>query len=225
MSDRLVFVCGTPSGGTSCIAGMLSALGVDMGESSDAPGVRGYVTHEDTAVQRFFSTKPGDGPPILRQRMDIRGYLAYRRDRNPEGRIGVKGSALWWLDDPESETLPLDIVRVTRPLEDAIRSDQRILGGVRGPGGTREQLPWDLETRVEFAGRIAAAWWGGEELCSLIPPVVTVDYRAVIGDPMEYVYDLVNALKLPADVDSINRAAATVRRPPARPCKSSEQRV
>lgn len=111
-TDRLIFVLGTPSGGTSCVAGILHHLGVDMGNPLPEPGVRGYVTHEDRDVSDFIEERDGAEPAMIRQRLDLRAYLAHRRELQPSGRLGVKGSALWWLDDTDPASLPLDIVRV-----------------------------------------------------------------------------------------------------------------
>jgi hypothetical protein len=206
MSDRLIYVVGTPSGGTSAVAGVLHHLGVDMGEYPSEAGMRGYTTFEDIETATFKVTPSGHGSRVVRQRLRMRDYIAYRRERQRRGiRIGTKGSALWWLDEPNPEELPIDIVRVLRPIEHAIRGDARVQQIMANDHQSKPA--WTPKRRIDRAQAIAATWAAGEMLTEVIEPVISLHFADLVAKPQKIIGELVNALKITPSENQIDAAA------------------
>lgn len=115
----------------------------------------------------------------------LRNFRAYCEMRLSQalGRIGVKIGANVWLGDPDPASLPVDIVRVTRPLEDSIRSNLRY-GGETGQDAIRRAM------------QIGGYWQACEDLSRVRPPVATVSYYDLLRDPSGAILGLAAALEL-----------------------------
>ena len=194
-SDRLIYIAGTPSGGTSAVAGALHHLGVDMGNYTLREHVRGYAMFEDTGMSDFKITPEGDRPIILRQRFRLREYIAFRQEhQRPGQRIGFKGSALYWLGEPDLDNLEADIVLVHRPLEHSILSDQRIWSIV--PKRRDDIAPLTTDEVIEHAAGIAGAWSAKNQLRYAIAPAAEVKYYDLLTDPRMQLITLCHKLHL-----------------------------
>lgn len=184
MTDRVIYVLGTPSGGTSCVAGILHHLGVDMGDVPP-PGAhrRPYPTFEDRRCARF-KAEPTEAQKFIMQGggRDFRAYLEMRLvEAKKRGTIpGVKIGSAYWLGDPDPASLPVTIVKVDRPLEDSIRSDWRY-----------QQAEYTIDTRdpdrllddqrILRAAQMAGYWMAKERLCEMVEPTVTVDFYKLLA--------------------------------------------
>jgi hypothetical protein len=192
--SRLIFVTGTPSGGTSAIAGALHYLGVDMGKFPTNPGIRGYATYEDVNTHVFKLNIPGQGPTILRQGLRLRDYIAYRQGHAKKGqRIGVKASALYWMTEQSPGTLPIDWLVVHRPLEDAIESDQRIQAMIAEDRGRNELTPVDLVYR---GAAIGGAFAAKDMICQVFDPALELDFYETLESPKDAVILMCEAFGL-----------------------------
>ncbi|GAG08262.1 unnamed protein product, partial [marine sediment metagenome] len=123
--SKVIWVVGTPSGGTSAAAGILHHLGVDMGEPM--PTMRPYLTFEDRNGRRFDRPTGEDeavalvaGPKGGRR---FRDYLEWRLEQANGRLCGVKLGASYWMGDPDPATLPVRILKVNRPWESSVNSD------------------------------------------------------------------------------------------------------
>lgn len=201
--DRLIFVLGTPSGGTSAVAGMLSRLGVDMGQSIRSR--RPYAIFEDRRVRDYACPAPeGDVTRqiIPSQRDTWRDFRAYceMRLREAHGRpCGVKIGSTAWLGDPDPGSLPIRIVRVRRPLEHSIRSNWKY-GKEQGQKAIRRAM------------QVTGYWACCEELCRIAPHlhVHTIDFYALLETPAIHVAGLVHALELEPEREQMRKAAAFI---------------
>lgn len=199
LSNRVLWVVGTPNGGTSAVAGVLFHLGVDMGNPPASPP-RTYPTFEDARIGNF---RMEDG------RYDFRGYLEKRIAAAGPGTIpGVKVSSLFWTWYRFPLTLPVVPIFVDRPLELSIRSSHRLW---------EEERAARLESKIypevflaETAGHIGQLWSAKERLRLLCYkrrfPYVGVNFEELLGRPGEVVRYLVGRLGLPATGEDIANA-------------------
>lgn len=196
MNNKLIFVAGHPSGGTSCVAGILHHLGVNMGEIRLAPGTRGYVTFEDSRM-----TKCGaEG---------FRDFITARIAEGP-GRAGLKGSATYWMADEEPSTLPIELLVVHRPLDDSIDSMLRLwtTNETRKARLAQEVNPMQfLRHRAEG---IAGSRFGVKMLSSIIEPTLEVDYQTVVESPQMSVIQIQHAFDLGCPTESFQAAVRSV---------------
>ncbi len=210
MSNPGIYVCGTPRGGTSCVAGILHHLGVDMGQFKPE-GPDGYCTFEDTRAATFtrpMGRYPGDhvlaffaGADGFR---DFRAYLEMREYEAKGTPWGCKLGTNYPLSDPDPATLPVRWVFVDRPLEVSIRSD------------AAKMKP---ENPVERAMQIAGYWAGKEWLKLLVSHAAEpIDYAPFVawaagGEGLVglVVRDLADDLGLDASESAITLAAEFVR--------------
>lgn len=194
-ADRLIYVLGTPSGGTSCVAGILHHLGVDMGDVSSEPTARGYVSFEDQRAVEFVAESPrGEGDPLLPLLGGYRRFRDYIEVRLESARYfgvraGVKLGSKYWLADANPETLPLEIVRVRRPWPEVLASDLKYRERVVGH-------PLDDLEQVERAAAMGGYWHAAELLASKIPPVVEVEWSDVLTHTMDVVRAIYRGLNL-----------------------------
>ena len=188
--QRLICVAGTGSGGTSCVAGILHHLGVDMGRFMDRTGVRGYTTYEDTDAAGFRNGL------IL----DIDAYVQFRMAAEGPWPRGFKWNLNWTRWDVDD--LPLRIVHIRRPLEDSIASDRRIF----------DQLSPDRALRAvsERAGRVAQQWLLAHELAAGKNSVTALDFYPLLEERRLHVTALAAALGLPTEGARFNAAVRFV---------------
>jgi hypothetical protein len=218
VNNRLIAVLGVGSGGTSCIAGILYALGVDMGTLTLTPrkklAARNYHTYEDENMVRFRLGRQ-KGPDcgwwaVNRYRFDWHAYYQYRIEtRGPNRPIGVKCSSgnLYEIRDDPSLKDQLAIVRVLRPLEDVIRAED-----VRFRTANCAMPPEQIDHAMAHrAGHGARGWYATEKVCEDIPPTCEVDYEATLADPAATVSRLIDSLDLKPSPLAIETAVASVR--------------
>lgn len=190
LAGNLIFVAGCPSGGTSCVAGVLHHLGVDMGRFIDRPGIRGYTTYEDTTANQF---KDASG------RLKVAAYVNHRLN-SPGGSLrGFKHTPLW-LDC--AADLPLQIIHVRRPLEDSIVSDWAKVQTVAGAN------------QRERAGTVARAWMAARQVAARYPLIATVDFYTLLAERVLCVTSLAQALGLPTEGPKWRAAVGSVRTRP-----------
>jgi hypothetical protein len=191
-------VCGTQSGGTSLIAGMLHYLGVDMGSFPTTPGIRGYATYEDVSMKatyedvsmkyyRLMPEPPEPYPVPIQQRFRLREYIKDRREKAGAQRFGAKMSSTYWLGFDLSE-LGIDVVLVNRPLEDSIQSDWRIWCE-RHKDCRPTTLAWQ-------AASVAWSFAMKDILREMFPPVLELDFYETLTSPMDAVVDMSATLGL-----------------------------
>lgn len=163
MTNPGIYVCGTPRGGTSCVAGILHHLGVDMGEF-DPVGPDGYCTFEDKRASNYkrpLGRHAGDSVLTFmagaNSGRDFRAYLAMREEEADGKPWGCKLGTIYPLSDPEPETLPLRWVFVDRPLETCIRSD-RAKTKPENPIERSMQMAGYWAAKEQFKDRVPAAY-------------------------------------------------------------------
>lgn len=185
---KVIWVVGTPNGGTSCVAGILHHLGVDMGDVSLEPTNREYVVFEDRRLNEYKAK-------------NFRGYLAMRI--NAAGglrRVGVKCGAWYWMEDPSPETLPVQVVMVDRPVEDSMRSSLR-----RHHADTRPLN--ELQEVRHKVGGIGEAWAAKVLLQLKIEPALRVEFRRLLADPRREVERIAARLRLDPRQSQLAQAA------------------
>jgi hypothetical protein len=180
---RVIWVLAVPSSGTSCIAGVLHHLGVDMGVSPGVNERRGYQMFEDieAGFYAFAPTSPLD--KLLNQRLNIREYLSYRFYKNPRGRIGMKALPTSFLYDSMKDpaSLQVEILDVRRPLEDSIIADQNRMA--QRPMRSTEEMPATVFQHCNRAGGLAAMWTARDFLLKLHPAKLTVQFYEFLEQP------------------------------------------
>lgn len=177
--DRLIYVVGAPCSGTSLVAGMLHHLGVDMGEGHWLESSRPYPTFEDARCKEYVAEPTPAQEFIMGGGRDFRAYCEMRL-REANGRpCGVKIGAAYWLGDPDPKTLPVRLVHVERPLEDAILSDWKYQ--------VAEGREDSAESRILRAAQMAGYWGAASSLCRFIRPTMGFEYASDLDLPDVFV--------------------------------------
>jgi hypothetical protein len=207
MTDKVIYVIGTPNGGTSVVAGVLHHLGVDMGQFPLGPKTRSYTTFEDVQVARFKT------PDELKKSIDtrvpwypisIRAYLQQRlKDANGK-RVGVKHSCLFLLADEEPETLPILPVFVWRDLEKAIRAGQKFWKDERGDVIAEQKHPHLFCTHQ--AGPIARSWVGMQTLREMFPDSTQYYFDNILRNAEDWIKHMVCELDLEVSPEQFQKA-------------------
>ena len=204
---RLIWIPAVPSSGTSCVAGILRALGVDMGITRKETS-RGYEMVEDVELSFFTFNQHSELDSLLKQRINFRDYLQFRffkaRDR-PTERLGVKALASAWMLDQDPLSLPVDILDVDRPLPEVLMSDQRRVAGAAQRNGTEPLSPY---RHIARAGGVAAQWMAKLQLYSMLPPKLSISYESVLRNPEEAVLRIVRAFEIEVETEPWRVAAA-----------------
>jgi uncharacterized HAD superfamily protein/hypoxanthine phosphoribosyltransferase len=170
----VVAVVGVGRSGTSCVAGMLSKLGVTMGDDlkpADAHNPRGY--YEDNELLRFMESGPKTNEETVEW---LRDWLSKRRGN------GIVGCKHPWLCDkiPEMrEAWPnVKIVATSRYLDDVISS--------------LKEAQWHVDDSRDTLRRQIAA--RDNDIARLKIPVLNLEYGRVIADPADAVRSIVRFL-------------------------------
>lgn len=197
MTSPFLYVTGTPSGGTSCLAGVLHQLGVNLGRWHDGAGQRGYTTFEDQDATGFRVDPSGSAAPHqLRLRFRLADYVRHRKALDPYGRLGLKGPAFHPLREP---LRGLQVVVVERPLADSIESDLRIHRQIRIAKNRPSMTPIE---ECERASEIAAAWAAARRLDA----VLRIPFYGLLEQPLPTLQLLVSTLKLDPSPGMIDAA-------------------
>lgn len=148
MSHKPIFITGMDFSGTSMLASMFRAAGVDMGDVETAEDVRhvlgiraiGYRTFEDkplvdlltapALLADFLLNFPYIDPDWLdKVYASVLAYIDERTERSLGKRWGAKSNGLVWLAlHPKFHELPVQWVTTLRPLEDVMGSAWEKLG-------------------------------------------------------------------------------------------------
>jgi len=186
-------VLGVPRSGTSCVAGCLHRLGVDMGEGhfqpNDWANPKGY--YEDMRWRlrtqritgRGYSLKAANIESIGQRQRAV--YHALALECAQRKLWGMKdpwlcfvGSFIWpILEDCDVETR---LVVVRRPREASIASVAGHLHRTYGDNGNAERI---IDTWLSGLDRQLSLWRG---------PVHIVDYDRLVTDPLPHVQALAN---------------------------------
>jgi hypothetical protein len=213
---RLIVVLGTCSGGTSCVAGILHHLGVNMGRVSlDPSKARGYAQYEDADLNRFKQLRnqgprPGGGWTVNQYLFDWQGYQRHREQSRDDRPIGVKcsgGDVLTYRHHPYVRE-GVRVVRVTRSLDTVVAKEtdrwaRLHLGRLKG-----EELDYAI---TERAGYAAKTWMATELVCREIPPVATVLYESALQTTEAVVRDLAKKLGMKPSAEQVAAAVGSVR--------------
>lgn len=161
----MILVLGVPSGGTSCMAGVLRRLGVDMGVL-DGPRPRPYDTHECSLCYQevvhpvWPGLMPNQEPCCMVTR--FRQYIARRPPT-----AGVKVNELVWMGHcPAVADLGLKVIEITRPLDDCLRSVARYAG-----------------TGVEVSARMGVMAMARDVFRARVAPEISVAFPALLRKP------------------------------------------
>ena len=197
MSSRCAMLLGVPRSGTSCTAGVLHRLGVDMGQGHFQPkdwaNPKGY--YEDMrwrlATQRItgrgYSLKAAAIEAVGKQQRQIWRQLA--REDAQKRYWGMKdpwlcfvGRFIWPI--LEQEHIDVRMIVTHRPRAASVASVRAHLNRTYHGKGNAETI---IDTWQRGLDRQLREWSG---------PVFHVDYDALVLDPMptvkalgEYVYD------------------------------------
>lgn len=165
MTDRkFIMVVGMPRGGTSIVSKMLIELGVNMGESF--VNSNHYPNYEDKGLHGVIGGYAAWRNEQARvgcvQR--VRDYMLRRLDE-VDGPVGAKFPCLSNLYGAHGwDTLPIRVIHVIRPLEEAIESDLKNYTGLRR----------DRAGKVERAAEYGRMWWSQQRFLEAYEPVWTV---------------------------------------------------
>jgi hypothetical protein len=198
LQNRIIMVAGLPSGGTSAVAGMLHHLGVDMGRcrsldeqrqaAKALSSSRRYMGYECTALYQKFRQQPpmdADAAYVM-----VRRYI--RKRLEVQGRHGFKNNPAVWLGlaSHDVESLPIDVLHITRDVEDTFDSDIKYTG-------------YD-ENRAKLRGLLHMSL---HRLVRRVPPQLTLRYSDVVDNPLKAVAETVEAFRLDASWTSMSNAA------------------
>jgi hypothetical protein len=201
----LIWVLAVPSSGTSCVAGLLYYLGVNMGQvDNEANRNRGYKMFEDIAIGMFSFSPNSQLDRLLNQRIRLREYCHYRAHVDPPGPIGVKTLPTAWAQDRDPASLPVVVVDVRRPLKDSIDADQARMAS--RPLRDAKARPGTVFEHWGRASGVAAMDVARDQLLSIIPAAVTLDYYEVLEKPMAAIDALCTGLGLNPDGEQIDDA-------------------
>jgi hypothetical protein len=205
-TETIIYVLGTPSGGTSVAAGILHHLGVYMGNIPPLPGKRGYMTFECRNARQYVPESPNPVAEVVAGKGGSRNFRAYLRwrlsiaDSAPQG---VKLGAAYWLGDPDPASLPIRILRVHRPLIDSIRSDARYQRAIRDS--------FTAEDHVLRCAQIAGYFVAADELCLMIRPTLQLQFcNDLLGDPTRSVKDICRSFNIHATQAQESAAISSV---------------
>ena len=168
MEDRkFIMVLGLPRGGTSLVAKMLIELGVNMGESF--VNSNHYPNYEDKGFHAVISGYAAWGNE--QKRADcvkrVRDYMHKRLDE-VAGPVGAKFPCISNLYGAEGwDTLPIRVVYVKRPLEDAIESDLKNYTGKNR----------DRAGKFNRAAEYGRMWWSQQRFLEHYEPEVTIKHE------------------------------------------------
>jgi hypothetical protein len=210
---RLIWIPAVPSSGTSCVAGILHHLGVDMGKVHDEQNFnRGYQMFEDLDVGLFAYIPNSDLDRLLNQRVRFAEYCNFRLAESPPGRIGVKAlpTAWIWCDDPKR--LPVDVLNVTRPLKDAVDADQKRMSN--RPNRVADAQPATAFEHLKRAGGLTSMDVARDMLLSIHPPKLTLEFYDVLAEPLAAIESICGAFDLQPTDEQIDDALRFVKPKP-----------
>ena len=190
---RLIWIPAVPSSGTSLIAGVLHALGVNMGNVGSVNQRRGYAMYEDLDMGFFTFSPNAPLDSLVNQRIRLREYINYRFHKE-DGPVGVKTLPTAWIYDKDPASLPVKTVEVHRPTEDAQRADQERMAS--RPDRDPAELPATAFQHMNRYGGVAAMAWARDQLRQFIEPSAVVDFYAFLDDPQAEMEKLCAALEL-----------------------------
>ena len=191
--SRAILVMGIPRSGTSCVAGILHQLGVNMGaghfQSKDKFNQRGYF--EDLRWRMLTQRMTGRGYSLRAATLTTvpkgirRGYRKLARQCSQEPLWGVKdpwfcfvpGRAAWTQIRKAGTDVRMVIVR-----RDLQASRQSVAKHLRSSYGSR----------YGRAGHIVRAWYAASvmRLAEFDGPVLEIHYEELIDEPGAYVREL-----------------------------------
>ncbi len=197
MNSRCLMVLGVPRSGTSCVAGVLHKLGVNMGaghfQPDDWANSKGYFEdmrwrlRTQRITGRGYSLKAASIESIGQRQKAL--YRALARECATQKLWGMKdpwlcfvGRFLWPI--LKSQGVEVRMVVTHRPREASIASVRSHLYRTYRGKGNAERI---IDTWLDGQARQLSEWAG---------PVHHVDYDALVSDPMpnvqalaEYAYD------------------------------------
>ena len=213
---KIIWIPAVPSSGTSAAAAVLHHLGVSMGKRNHVAwtDMRGYDMWEDPDFFLFGAEWGYMGlktEAVARRHFRMRHYINYRFIQEPEGRLGFKGLPAWAFDDQEPTSLPIEILDVVRPLEDAIMSDFRRNNDRPNRHGPRAgvKAPTAEESRLR-AGSLSTCWMAKHQLFMAHKPVYQVEFYDLLARPQEHVEGIVEAFGLTPTDKQIGNAIAVI---------------
>ena len=211
---RMIVIPAVPSSGTSCVAGILHHLGVNMGNVNNRVTTkhtkqRGYEQYEDVDTAMFTSEVNGLIDHLINQKIRFLHYLNYRYLLNPEGRLGVKTLPTIWMHTNHPEAWPIDILDVRRPLGMVLERDAERLA--RSPERTGAEPPPAFQVMNRYAG-VAAMHWARERLIQIHPPKLTVPYEELLEDAPTWIERIVKVFELEVNDRQMTTALLSVRR-------------
>ena len=186
---NLLLIYGFPRGGTSAVAGALSAAGFNLGLVADAntptpAGRSAYRTFECGDYIRVWKHRkpPGGGPSDQYSPGGFGAFAEYiARRARMAGPQAVKRPGLHlWSCSPEWVDLPVVTLAVRRPIEDSVASNAY-------RRKTRTESGW-----AEHLGRMAESMALFE---SQKPPVHVVNFYDLLADPESSIRGMLEAVE------------------------------
>lgn len=170
-------------------------MGVDMGSVDNKPNwSRGYQMFEDVNVGMFSFSPNSPQDKLIRDHLRLREYINFRFHTNKEGRVGVKATAIQWIRDPDIMSLPVQIVDISRDLEEAIIADtERYASRHTRDASQPPQTPYQHCNR---AAGVAACWEAKQLLYKAIKPEISFSFNEFKADPPTHIEKLVEVLGL-----------------------------
>jgi hypothetical protein len=196
--DRFVLVAGLPTGGTSCVAGILEHLGVPMGTEFDDAGSGGipYCRYEDAPFCRYYPRQvwPVRATMPMASQYNAHGillrYLTARRQQPGQGGvIGLKHARAMYAATCNrwnwKGTLVVNVTRdeTLREVRDWKYAQDR---GQRDPKSRefRRQL---VKTMRKYRGIVV-------QRATAVNRLVDLQYEAIVEDPGSAVVTISGAL-------------------------------
>ena len=117
-------------------------------------------------------------------------------------RCGVKCAASRWIADPNPTTLPVEVLRVHRPLEDSLRSSRRLWTEDRAETLAKADHPTTFLMH-RYAG-LTRLWAAVQEIP--IEPQLDIDFIHVLQSPATAIKQIATAFNLEPTAQQIEDA-------------------
>lgn len=208
---RFFWVLGLPSGGTSCVAGILHHLGVNMGnirERSKEAKRRPYYRYEDRGFKKVMrGTWPGPLlEPVCSPQEAFEKFEQYIQTRLSlmDGALGIKVIRTCYCGlDRRAASLPVYPIFVMRPIEESRASENRRYSDKPKRMGQNRVDRLDVIQMMIETFRYGV--WN-----SL--PHLEVSFGGVLQNPEEEVLRIRDALKLRSSDEQVQAAINHVER-------------
>jgi hypothetical protein len=196
---EIIAVAGPSRSGSSCVAGVLDALGVPMGESAFRPNrknPKGFFEDRDIVLFNRLYCR-GRSSPSGRTAERVAYLTRWMAVRSRDGKVvGCKQRCLGIsVPDMVAAWPRLKVITTSRPTEDIVASMRRVGWGAGDE--RRRRVDAEIKRRDEDLGRLGV-------------PTMRVEYADILRDTRAVVEQIVAFVGIERDPEAIQRAMAFV---------------